>query len=72
MLQSEVAVSTPKAQSAPIGIQAVWAGKRPYLIDDHGDKYFEGSFLKDGWIVEKIEDGKVVLRRNQEVLSLDL
>lgn len=72
MLQSEVAVSQPKTQTAPIGIEAVWAGKRPYLIDNHGDKYFEGSFLKDGWIVEKIEEGRVLLRRNQERLSLEL
>ncbi len=72
MLRSEVAISAPKSQNAPIGIQAVWAGKRPYLIDEHGDKYFEGSFLKDGWVVEKIEDGRVLLRRNQEVLSLSL
>jgi type III secretion protein D len=72
MLKSEVTVSAPKIQNAPIGIQAVWAGKRPYLIDDHGDKYFEGSFLKDGWVVEKIEEGRVLLRRNQELLSLEL
>ncbi|MBJ7533128.1 hypothetical protein JDN40_03240 [Rhodomicrobium vannielii ATCC 17100] len=71
-LQSEVTIAAPKAQIAPIGIQAVWAGSRPYLIDDHGDKYFEGAFLKDGWIVEKIEDRRVTLRKNHDVITLEL
>jgi type III secretion protein D len=72
VLQSEVAISAAKIPSAPIGIQSVWAGKRPYLIDGHGDKYFEGSVVKNGWVVEKIEDGKVTLRKNEEVIRLDL
>jgi type III secretion protein D len=72
MLQPEVVVKGIKTQAAPIAIQAVWAGKRPYLIDDHGDKYFEGSFLKDGWVIEKIEDRKVILKRKDEIISLEL
>jgi type III secretion protein D len=72
MLQAEVAISAPKIQNSPISIQAVWAGNKPYLIDDHGDKYFEGSLLRDRWVVEKIENKRVILRRNDEILSLEL
>jgi type III secretion protein D len=72
ILQSEVTIAPVKARSAPIGIQAVWAGRRPYLIDDHGEKYFEGAMLKDGWTIGKIEEKKVTLTRKDEVLSLQL
>lgn len=70
VLQSQVAETEVNAAKSPISIQSIWAGKIPYLIDGSGEKLFEGAILKDGWVIEKIEEGKVRLRRNQELLSL--
>ena len=65
MLESGVTASIPKAIKAPITIQSAWLGGTPYIIDGDGNKYFEGAMLKDGWALEKIEDGKVRVVKNK-------
>ena len=70
MMQANVSFTPRKNMAAPIIVQSIWAGTIPYFIDSKGDKYFEGSMLKDGWNVEKIEDGKVVLQKQNEKLVL--
>lgn len=72
ILQSEIVFASRKDAVAPITLQSIWAGKIPYLIDGKGDKYFEGSMLKDGWTVEKIEEGRVYIRRVNDVLILKI
>lgn len=72
VLQSEIVFASRKDAVAPITLQSIWAGKIPYLIDGKGDKYFEGSMLKDGWTVDKIEEGRVYLRRVNDVLILKI
>jgi type III secretion protein D len=71
-LQSNVTFGAKKSATAPIAVQSIWAGKMPYFIDSRGDKYFEGSMLRDGWSVEKIEEGRILLIKNGERLSLVL
>lgn len=70
VLNSDVTVAQKKTVAAPIAIQAIWAGNVPYFIDGKGDKYFEGSMLRNGWTVDKIEYGKVTLKRNTEMVTL--
>lgn len=60
-----VAVEPP-----PLTIQAVWPGRRPYVIDGSGDKLFAGSMLANGWTVSGIEAGRVVLKRGDQVLAV--
>ncbi len=69
-LHSEVIVANPEAPEPPITVQSVWTGREPYLIDGQGNKHSEGVVLKDGWIIEKIEPGKVTLVKNRQRLLL--
>lgn len=71
-LISEMAVVARKEEAAPIRVQAVWAGANPYVMDSNGNKYFEGSVLHNGWSIEKIEQSRITLQRNNDRLVLRL
>lgn len=60
-----VAVEPP-----PLTIQAVWPGRRPYVVDGSGDKLFAGSVLANGWTVSGIETERVILKRGDQVLAV--
>ncbi len=72
VLEARVSFLSRKAQQSPLEIQSVWAGKMPYVIDGRGDKVYEGTKLRDGWLIDKIEKDHVVLRRQAEYLELKL
>ncbi|OKO83962.1 hypothetical protein [Bradyrhizobium sp. NAS96.2] len=48
---------------SPIALEAVWHGIQPYLLIG-GQKYFVGALLADGWSVDRIDEGRVLLSRN--------
>lgn len=50
-------------QPSSIAVEAVWRGNEPYLLIG-GQKYFVGALLADGWAVNRIEEGRVLLSRN--------
>lgn len=52
-----------------IAVEAVWRGPQPYLVID-GEKHFVGAVLDDGWMVDRIEDGRVLLSRNGRLAAL--
>lgn len=54
----------------PLTIQAVWPGRRPYVVDGNGDKLFAGSVLANGWMVSGIETARVMLKRGDQVLAV--
>lgn len=58
--------------SAPLTLQAIWAGAGSYVIDGHGQKLFEGALASDGWVIERIERSRVVLRRGADTLAVRL
>lgn len=60
-----VAVEPP-----PLTIQAVWQGRRPYVVDGRGDKLFTGSVLANGWTVSGIKAGRVMLKRGDQILAV--
>ncbi|MFK4535317.1 type III secretion protein D [Bradyrhizobium ottawaense] len=62
---------TVKEQKMPssIAVQAVWRGSEPYLLIA-GQKYFVGALLSNGWTVDRIEDGRVLLSRNGRSAAL--
>lgn len=61
-LVNGVAVKEEKPPSS-IAVEAVWRGAQPYLLV-RGQKYFVGALLDDGWTINKIEEGRVLLSRN--------
>ncbi|RRH93216.1 hypothetical protein EH240_30110 [Mesorhizobium tamadayense] len=67
-LVNGVVIKEEKAPSA-IAVEAVWRGSPPYLVID-GEKYFVGALLDDGWMVDRIEDGRVLLSRNGRLAAL--
>ncbi|QIG97835.1 MULTISPECIES: SctD/MshK family protein [Bradyrhizobium] len=62
---------TVKDEKAPpsISVQAVWRGSERYLLIG-GQKYFVGALLSNGWTVDRIEDGRVLLSRNGRFAAL--
>jgi hypothetical protein len=51
-------------------LQAIWYGERPYIIADNGARYYEGSVLDSGWILQRIGDDSLLLRKENESFSL--
>ncbi len=62
---------TVKEETAPssIAVEAVWRGPEPYLLVS-GQKYFVGALLKDGWTVNRIEEGRVLLSRDGRLAAI--
>nr|WP_233287022.1 hypothetical protein [Bradyrhizobium oropedii] len=67
-LVNAVAVREEKTPSS-IAVQAVWRGSAPYLVIAR-QKYFVGALLNNGWTVNGIEEGRVLLSRNGQVATL--
>ncbi|MET2832515.1 SctD/MshK family protein [Mesorhizobium shangrilense] len=67
-LVNGVVLKEEKGPSA-IAVEAVWRGSLPYVVID-GEKYFVGALLDDGWTVDRIEDGRVLLSRNGRLAAL--
>lgn len=61
-LVNGVVVKEEKPPSS-IAVEAVWRGTQPYLLV-RGQKYFVGAMLDDGWMIHRIEEGRVLLSRN--------
>ncbi|RVC55954.1 hypothetical protein EN766_42805, partial [Mesorhizobium sp. M2A.F.Ca.ET.046.02.1.1] len=66
-----VSAVTTKEEKVPssIAVEAVWRGSLPYLLIS-GQKYFVGALLDDGWTVDRIEEGRVLLSRNGRLAAL--
>ncbi len=60
----------PLTGPAPVRLQAVFFGQRPYIIADNGSRYYEGAVLESGWIIQRIEDDRMILGRDNETLAL--
>jgi hypothetical protein len=69
VLTANVAIG-PMAGPAPIRFQAISLGKRPYVIADNGSRYYEGAILESGWIVQRIAEDRVILKKDAESLTL--
>ncbi|EPM58662.1 SMAD/FHA domain protein [Pseudomonas syringae pv. theae] len=71
-------VLTPKVHaSAPVAtprvrFQAVWFGRNPYVIDEHGKRVYPGALLPDNWRLDSIDGDQVRLVRGQERFAFTL
>ncbi len=66
-VQVSAAVATPRVR-----LQAVWFGRNPYVIDEHGKRVYPGAMLADDWTLESIEGDQVRLVRGQERFAFTL
>lgn len=68
-LTSAVEISA-RANEQGLRISAVSLNNPPYLLTTDGKRYAEGDDLAGGWRIEKIEDTRVVLKRDTETMSV--
>ncbi|WP_027554640.1 hypothetical protein [Bradyrhizobium sp. Cp5.3] len=68
VLINTVATKVEKTPSS-IAVEAVWRGSAPYVVIA-GQKYFVGALLNNGWTVNGIEEGRVLLTRNGRLVAL--
>lgn len=61
---------TPTGLLPPLRIAAVWSGDNPYVVDDHGNRLHPGAALDDGWLVDRIDQSHVVVRRGAQIVAL--
>jgi hypothetical protein len=51
-------------------LRGIWYGDRPYIITAHGERYYEGAVLGDGWVVRQIGKDRILLARAGETVVL--
>ncbi|MGI4801504.1 MAG: SctD/MshK family protein [Janthinobacterium lividum] len=54
----------------PLRIAAVWAGPHPYVVDGRGERLHPGAALGEGWFVDGIANGHVMVRRGSQTIAL--
>jgi hypothetical protein len=64
-------VSVGDRRPAPaLKLQALWLGARPYVIAADGVRYYQGSVLDGGWVIQEIGEDRALVARNGESLAL--
>jgi hypothetical protein len=51
-------------------LRAIWYGDRPYIISAHGERYYQGAVLDNGWIVRQIGEDHLLLAKAGETVVL--
>jgi hypothetical protein len=69
VLSANVTDDTPAMPT--LQLQAVWYGDRPYIIAAHGERYYQGAVLDDGWIVRQIGADHLLLAKAGETVVLN-
>jgi hypothetical protein len=52
-------------------LQAIWYGDRPYIITAHGERYYQGAVLDNGWIVRQISEHHLMLAKDGKTAVLN-
>lgn len=51
-------------------LQAIWYGEHPYIITAHGERYYQGAVLDNGWIIRQIGEDQLLLAKAGETVVL--
>jgi hypothetical protein len=70
VLVANVTPTEAKKPAPVVNVQAVWFGERPYIITTEGNRYYKGAFLDNGWTINDIADGRILLTKDGETLAL--
>jgi hypothetical protein len=70
VLVANVTPTDAKKPMPVVNVQAVWFGERPYIITAEGNRYYKGAYLDNGWTIKDIADGRILLAKDGETLSL--
>lgn len=71
LLRNEVAL-VPAPRAPRVHFQAVWLGPQPYVINERGRRLYPGAALDDGWVLQRIENDRVILIRDGKEFELTL
>jgi hypothetical protein len=52
-------------------LRAIWYGDRPYIIAAHGERYYQGAVLDNGWVVRQIGEHHLVLAKAGDTVVLN-
>ncbi len=68
----DASVEVAEAAEPPkLAIEAVWSGEKPYLLAG-GQRFFVGTPIGDGWMIEHIASDEIVFKRGDKSFSLAL
>jgi hypothetical protein len=70
VLVAKVNLTEAQKPTPVVNVQAVWFGERPYIITAEGSRYYKGAILDNGWTIKDIADGRILLAKDGETLSL--
>ena len=70
VLVANVTPTDAKKPMPVVNVQAVWFGERPYIITAEGNRYYKGAYLDNGWTIKDIADGRILLAKDGETVSL--
>ena len=70
VLVAHVTPTDAKKPTPVVNVQAVWFGERPYVITSEGNRYYKGALLDNGWTIQDIADGRVLLAKDGETMAL--
>jgi len=68
VLAAKVTVS--EGRTPPPPLQAIYFGVRPYIITADGSRHEPGSVLDNSWVVTEIGEGRLVLAKDGETVTL--
>jgi hypothetical protein len=64
-------VTTDDGPAMPtVQLRAIWYGDRPYIVTAHGERYYQGAILDNGWIVRQIGEHHLVLAKAGKTVVL--
>jgi hypothetical protein len=70
VLTANVTDDDGPAAMPTLQLQAIWYGDRPYIITAHGERYYQGAVLDNGWIVRQIGEHHVLLAKAGDTVVL--
>jgi len=68
-LVSKTVQRADKRDSSPPSIEAIMRGQQPHIIMN-GEKYMEGRLLSKGWKLVRIEENKVILEYEKNLVEV--
>jgi type III secretion protein D len=69
VLINRTAIQTSEPPPA-LAIEAVWRGKPASYVLVAGERFLEGAMLDGGWVIQRIEEDSVMLRRQNRLVAV--
>lgn len=71
-IKNQIVVARPEDLHLDFDMDSVIIGKHGFIITKSGQRLFEGGILKGGYVIEKISREGIVLKKDDQVITLNL